>query len=110
MSDELPVTFKSKDELNEYVSNIVKDALVHALHPELGSEWDAPDGVIYKAVESAKTELQDRIVRFWHNQHGWIPGAAWRAFADVLGVEPERMMTERRKTRQKVPVDTSVNE
>lgn len=75
MSNELPVTFKSHSELDEYVA---------------------------KAVTAERERLQERIVAFWKSQHGWIPGAAWRVFADALEVEPERLMTERRKSRQKV--------
>lgn len=39
----------------------VQEALTGALHPEFGTEWREPDGVIYKAVQEAVQAERDRL-------------------------------------------------
>lgn len=35
----------------------MEEVLTSALHPEFGTEWRKPDGLIYKVVKSAKVEV-----------------------------------------------------
>jgi len=48
-----------------------EEALTGALHPEFGTEWREPDGVIYKAIEQAK---RDGVEEFCHQMATWASG------------------------------------
>jgi hypothetical protein len=42
-----------------------------------------------------RERLTDRIVELWNNMSpggGWIPGAAYKELAEVLGVDPDRLV------------------
>lgn len=38
-----------------------KEALVQSLHPEFGSEWDEPDGIIHKAIVQSRMDTLDEV-------------------------------------------------
>jgi hypothetical protein len=63
-----------------------EDALTGALHPEFGTEWREPDGVIWKAAQEAKAEAWDEAVRTAHDL-GWLHDFAR---SDALGRNPYR--------------------
>lgn len=42
-------------------SEAVQEELTGALHPEFGTEWREPDGVIYRAVQEAVQAERERI-------------------------------------------------
>lgn len=42
--------------LTPAIREIVSDALTDALHPEFGTEWREPDGIIWKTVQEALAE------------------------------------------------------
>lgn len=44
------------NELDALVAERVREELTNALHPEFGTEWREPDGIIYQAVQQALTE------------------------------------------------------
>ena len=47
---------------DDYVRDQVNEALVGALHPEFGTEWREPDGVIYKAVQQARADARREVL------------------------------------------------
>jgi hypothetical protein len=48
--------WEDADSLLPLISDIVQDQLTSVLHPEFGTEWREPDGIIYKAVQQAKAD------------------------------------------------------
>jgi hypothetical protein len=57
---------------------------------------DQLDKALADAFQEGRMQLQDEVVNYWQRMDGWIPGAVWREFAEVLGVKPERLITSRR--------------
>lgn len=39
----------------------IADAITDALHPEFGTEWQEPDGIIWKALAEREAEVRERI-------------------------------------------------
>lgn len=37
-------------------------------------------------------EVADAVVDLWNGMNGWIPGGAYRELAEVLGVDPDRLI------------------
>lgn len=44
-------------ELRDIKAEAVNDALADHLHPEIGSEWQAPNGIIYNAVRTGQRAI-----------------------------------------------------
>ena len=47
-----------------YVAELVSQVLTDALHPEFGTEWREPDGVIYRAVRQARQDALREAAAF----------------------------------------------
>ena len=79
----------------ELTKQAVDDALAHALHPEFGSEWDRPDGQLYKLTtqrDEALAELTVILKLHSKNKYGGCMecGGPWPCrTAQTLGVEPD---------------------
>ncbi len=66
---------------------IEAEALTDALHPEFGTEWQEPDGVIWKAVDQARAEERERVARDVRKMRTtMIGGTVYLDANDVLAV------------------------
>lgn len=45
------------------IPEIAQEALIGALHPEFGTEWREPDGVIWKAIHAVEVERDEALAQ-----------------------------------------------
>lgn len=78
----------------------MQDLYADLLHPEFGTEWREPDGVIYKAVEAARQERPNlgnmapvisflREVKTSGNAAMYLEAEADQILGEVFGIEDE---------------------
>lgn len=73
--------------------------------PQSMHDWLAPERSwkdIAVGEADAAEAMRDRVIDLWNEQGGWIPGTAYEALADALGVEVDRLTHYDKAIRQRV--------
>ncbi len=76
-------------------SNAINEALTDLLHPEFGSGWDEPDGVLYRAHQAGREQALDDVVTMLSRtdaEWGWAwPGDKGQAVEYVRALREKRI-------------------